>query len=272
MANQPAAQTDRIVAFVTWVVANPIPSLTILAAASYLVFRTAFLIYYNRFGVTPEEVGLDYLGILSTQAAGGVAEVLLVVGIALVAKMRIARIKMKIEDLHSRVNTALISSKDQTGIQQTQESVAEGVPTTQTSIEAKVEEVDVDAYFESLRNEARRQSRWAAAALIGIPLAFFFLVVRDAAVAGDGARIPSITSPLQARAIPVAALWIDPPGGAGKPRPIEYADLGVDDQQGSLPGFLLLGGKDNALVLYDKRLGAVRLPRDNVLLVSSSTQ
>jgi hypothetical protein len=60
----------------------------------------------------------------------------------------------------------------------------------------------------SLRS-ARRQSRIFTLILIGLPFLYLFFVVVDATL-GVGARIPTVTSPFQGRAIPVAALWLEP--------------------------------------------------------------
>lgn len=239
VARQEPPETDKIVAILVWILASPIPSLTILAAASYLAFRVAFLVYYDRFGVTPEEVGLNYVGILTAQAAGGLLELLLAVGIALYLRGKIASGKAQLEKIDGEWKQT--SREDNTDM--------------------------VAAYIESSTAQARRQFRIATLFLIGLPLSFLILVVVDAARAGDGARTPSVTDPFQGRATPVTALWLDASGGATNSRMITYADLGTNDYGASAPAFLLLGNSDAVLVLYDKHLGAVRLPKDKVVLV-----
>ena len=239
VAPQEPPETDKTVAILVWILANPISSLTILAAVSYLAFRVAFLIYYSRFGVTPEEVGLNYAGILTAQAAGGLLEVLPAVGIALYMRMKIASNKATLEEAGRRLK--------------------------QTSSEEDAE--TVSEYIKYSIAMTRRQSRTATLFIIGVPLSFLILVVSDAARAGVGARTPSVTSPFQARATPVAALWVDPPGGNSNPRLITYSDLGTAAYATEEPGLLLLGSSEGVVVLYEKRLGAVRLPKDKVMLV-----
>jgi hypothetical protein len=82
-AKQKPVETDKSFRILEWIADNVIATVPILAAVSYAVFRVAFLIYHSRFGVTPEKVGLDYAGILTVQAAGGLLEFLVGLGGAL---------------------------------------------------------------------------------------------------------------------------------------------------------------------------------------------
>jgi hypothetical protein len=54
----------------TWVAENTLPAATITAAALYVVLRVSYVMFYNRFGVDPEEVGLGYVQVLTQVATG----------------------------------------------------------------------------------------------------------------------------------------------------------------------------------------------------------
>jgi hypothetical protein len=217
------------VAVRAWFLANPGTALTLVGLTSYLVFRVAFLIYYRRFGVTPEEVGMDYVAILIAQAAGGLLEILLVVGIVVGLRVAMARGRMPAE--------------------------------------RPSDEGTLQSYMTALKARPGPVRSWVTWLPIGVPLAYLSFVVVDAMRAGRDARIPSLTEPFQGRAIPVAVYWLDPPGPGANPRLITPADLGAGTGT-TAPEFLLLGSRDGVMVLYEQRLGTVRLPGDKVLLVS----
>lgn len=232
------------VAVLTWILDKPAENLSLLGLATYLVFRVSFLIYYERFGVTPEEVGLDYLGVLAAQAGGGLLEIFLAIVMVLCLRRMMVRRNGKV---------AQPSSEEQA-------KAAKG--------DAKSAEEKTAAAVALLVAEAPWLSGLGLVVLIAFPLIFLTLVVLDASRAGTEARAPTITEPFQGRAMPVTALWIDPSGTGTKPRPVTYADLGRDDVESAVPAFLLLGVRESIVVLFDRRLGVVRLPHDKVLLVA----
>jgi len=92
-------KSDKMFIILNWIVANPIQSLTLLGVFSYLLFRVAFHIYYHHFGVTPEEVGMGYIDILTAQATGGLLLVLVCVAIALYMRLKLVRGKYALRQL-----------------------------------------------------------------------------------------------------------------------------------------------------------------------------
>jgi hypothetical protein len=68
---QDLQQVDRVDERVLkWAAENPLPALTLTGAALYIVLRESYVIFYSRFGVDPEDVGLGYVQVLTQVATG----------------------------------------------------------------------------------------------------------------------------------------------------------------------------------------------------------
>ena len=61
-----------------WVTANTVAALTLSGLILYVILRLPYSIYYGRLGSSPEDIGLDYISLLS-QSVLGVLSVALVI-------------------------------------------------------------------------------------------------------------------------------------------------------------------------------------------------
>ena len=53
----------------SWVLKHPAPFLTIVGAILYALLWAVYAMFYGEFGVTPEEVGIDYMRLVRQAAA-----------------------------------------------------------------------------------------------------------------------------------------------------------------------------------------------------------
>lgn len=251
MANQESDERGGLLTVTDWILNNPGPSLTIFAVFLFAAFRPMYLLYYGRFGVTPEEIGFDYLGLLITQTSLGLVVIIPVILGGFYARLRLISIQ---KILDSEIDDPI--------------TIRTVFPELEQENDDQVVIRKYKTIREGLLKQTRELSRWYSGFVIIFTLGYLGIAFQSVLSAGTEARNPPFDAFFQGCAIPVVALWVDPSGEASQPRSITYSDLGASGLGDETPDFLLLGNHDGIVMLYDQSLGAVRLPRDKVILVS----
>jgi hypothetical protein len=248
--NQEAAEKPNKGAGVfALVLSNPVVLIPALGVLLYALSRGGYQVYYGHYGLTPEEVGLDYITLLTREAVPiGLLVVLLVI------------LFMPTILIDRRISRELAQQRFQAEVEARRrgESMSQG-------------EADEDRYIDLVRRRAdlfqHYRSRLvnvtltaAAVVLVGWLAALYTL----AATAGIGPYHPPVPfAPLQVQTHETHVFWIRQDGTT---RRLDAADVGLST--GSCqPDFLYLGQADSLVVLYETcTREVVRLPSDRVYL------
>jgi len=60
----PDSRAGYAARFVRWVVANPVPAVSVVGGVAFVAIRAGVALFYRQFGVVPEDVGLGYQDVL----------------------------------------------------------------------------------------------------------------------------------------------------------------------------------------------------------------
>jgi hypothetical protein len=225
----------------------PVVLVTITTAALFALSWGAYTAFYREYDVSPRELGMDYVTVLTQQAfpvAILVVVLLLVASPLLVFIRRARRFRQYRMAQYEEVRHAQATS------------IAEDMRSHQ-ALEAEVDR----RVAEGLDARALR-SGLVAVLLVAIWAILLFL---QAYLASPGPYSPPLAvSPLQAQVVEVTPRWIATDGTIGEQ--LTLADI-LDDPPNGTPRFLFLGRTSDTVVLYeDATATVVRLPADMVAL------
>lgn len=224
-----------------WVKGSPSLALSIVGLIGFLVYREVLVVYYGKFGVRPEDVGLDYLVLLRTQAAGAawVAFLAAIVTIFVVQRRRIAS-DFEIAELKQELFSTPENSEKAAGIHY--------------AITKRKRSINAGPYYASL-----------AVALVVV--AWVVTAVYMANTATVGPREPSLFSPLQAEAVPVSASWESIGDGRLRLTPVTSQRLEPGYSGICNPKLLMLGTDGTDAVLYSQTLNKTFfINRDSIIV------